>query len=425
MPMAPGNVIPTATATPSTGTTTETKDDLRPRFLLVAAVAAVGVLHTVVPDHWVPIALIARQRGWSKSETARASLQAGTGHVLSTLLIALIVWLAGIAVAQRLGDIVDIASGLALVAFGGWIAVSPSWRDLRSRHGHGHDFPHHHSGGHGIRQYSIHGPELRHIPTAEGVIELSIFEAGVPPRFRLSNVSADAVTVQTRRGGGERQDFMFANHGIYWESVEEIPEPHQFTVSVLIDRDGRAHRYQTEFTEHDHGHHAHGHDRGPEDEHETAPEDDPLYAPLRGETAVLTRHVHAHRHGRRPVHAHWHDHTPASSHPMAAEIETAPPAHVHRHKTAARTALLLILGSSPMVEGIPAFFAAGKYGVGLIAVMAAVFAFSTIATYVLLCVYSTTGLQRVQLGAFERYGEVLSGGFIALVGLAFSTWSAL
>jgi hypothetical protein len=48
-----------------------------------------------------------------------------------------------------------------------------------------------------------------------------------------------------------------------------------------------------------------------------------------------------------------------------------------------------------------------------------VFAISTIATYMLLCVYSTAGLQRVRLGVFERYGEVLSGVFIALVGVAF------
>ena len=72
-----------------------------------------------------------------------------------------------------------------------------------------------------------------------------------------------------------------------------------------------------------------------------------------------------------------------------------------------------------MVEGIPAFFAAGKFGVGLIVLMAIVFGLSTIATYVLLCVYSTAGLQRVKLGAIERYGEVLSGAFIALVGVAF------
>lgn len=74
--------------------------------------------------------------------------------------------------------------------------------------------------------------------------------------------------------------------------------------------------------------------------------------------------------------------------------------------TTARTALLLILDLSPIVEGIPAFFAAGKYGIGLIVLMAVVFAISTIATYVLLCVYSTAGLQRVRLGAVKRYGEV-------------------
>ena len=77
-------------------------------LLLVGTVALVGVLHTMVPDHWVPITLIARQRGWSKADTARASLRAGTGHVLSTLLIALVVWFAGVAVAARFGHLIGI-----------------------------------------------------------------------------------------------------------------------------------------------------------------------------------------------------------------------------------------------------------------------------------------------------------------------------
>jgi len=78
----------------------------------------------------------------------------------------------------------------------------------------------------------------------------------------------------------------------------------------------------------------------------------------------------------------------------------------------------------PLIDdlSIPAFFAAGKYGPGLIVAMALVFAISTIATYMLVCVYSTAGLQRVRLGTFERYGEVLSGAFIALVGVAFWIW---
>lgn len=283
---------------------------LGPHLLLIGAVAAVGVLHTIVPDHWVPITLIARQRGWSMAETARAALIAGTGHVTSTLLIAVIVWLAGVAVATRFGQIVDTAASIALILFGGWIAIS-AWRELRGGHGHDHDHGHLHDHGH----------------------------------------------------------------------------PHQH----------------------------HDHDHAPE------PARDPLYAPLRAEAATLTRHVHVHRHHRGSAHMHWHDHLPETAHLIAA-VEGEPPLHEHRHKMTARTALLVILGSSPMVEGIPAFFAAGKYGVGLIIAMSIVFALSTIATYVLLCVYSAAGLQRLRFGALERYGEVLSGALIALVGVAFWIW---
>ena len=75
-----------------------------------------------------------------------------------------------------------------------------------------------------------------------------------------------------------------------------------------------------------------------------------------------------------------------------------------------------------MVEGIPAFFAAQRFGVLLIIAMAIVFAVSTIATYVLLCVYSAAGLQRVRLGPSERYGEILSGAFITGVGLVLWMW---
>ncbi len=221
-----------------------------PEILLVAAVGAVGVLHTMVPDHWLPITLIARQQRWSRRETALAALQAGTGHVVSTLLIGLAVWIAGVAFATRFGQTVSVLSSVALIAFGGWIAVS-AWREVRT-------------------------------------------------------------------------------HG-------------------------------------------------------------------------TSGHVHA-----------------TSGHAGASEMLAAPPP-----KRSTRTALLLILGSSPMVEGIPAFFAAVKYGAALIAVMAAVFAASTIVTYVVLCVSSTAGLQRLRFGAFENYGEVLSGAFIALVGVVFLVFPVL
>jgi len=345
--------------------------DTSSAVLLVGAVLVVGILHTIVPDHWVPITLIARQRGWTRGQTARAALQAGTGHVVTTLILAAIVWLAGVAVAAKFGHWIDTISSIALVAFGLWIGIS-SWRELRSGDGHGHSHgPHGHShdfshlaGGRGAAD-SIHGPELQRMYGEHGVLELSIYEFGQAPRFRLTATrpqTVETLTVETRREDGGRQTFAFERCGAYWESVEEIPEPHGFDVNLTVSHEGHAHAYQTAFAEHEH-HHQH---------------DD-------------------------------HDHH----------------AHGAARKTSSRTALLLILGSSPMVEGIPAFFAAGKYGLSLILIMAIVFAASTILTYVLLCVYSTASLQRVKFGALERYGEVLSGAFIALVGLTFWVFPVL
>jgi nickel/cobalt transporter (NicO) family protein len=385
-----------------------------PEWLLIGAVATVGVLHTVVPDHWVPITLIARQQGWTKWEVARAALIAGTGHTVSTLLIGLVVWLAGVAFATKFGNSVSTVSSIALIAFGGLIAVS-SLRELQSagRHGHSHAHGHRHGPEPNL---GFHGLELARITTNHELLELSIYETGQPPHFRLSGHSGDRVWLQIKRIDGAQQRFEFVNRGEYWESPDEIPEPHAFDVTVSVAHGDHVQSYNAAFVEHDHDHGEHG--RESDDRL-----DDRLYVPNPAGTTALAKHAHAHRHGR-SVHMHLHDHGSDTWH---RDTTTAgdPPVHEHRHKRPLQTTLLLILGSSPMVEGIPAFFAAGKYGPALIGVMAVVFALTTIATYIVLCVSSVAGLQRVKLGPLERYGEVLSGTFIVAVGLVFLVFPIL
>jgi hypothetical protein len=334
-------------------------------WLLISTVAAVGVLHTIVPDHWVPITLVARQRGWTKLQTGRAALLAGTGHVLTTLLIAAVVWIAGVAAAKSFGHVVDMLASAALVLFGGWIAISSL---LAMRKGDGHGHRHGHSHTHDFGQFpsgdGIHGPEFHEIETPQGTVGLSIYEKGMPPQFRLTGANVEQASAATVRPDGSRQSFSFMKKGGFWQSTDDIPEPHGFKVELTLGQSDHERAYWTEFAEHEHGDHEHGH----------------------GD--------HDHDHGAKP-------------------------------KTSSRTALLLILGSSPMVEGIPAFFAAGKYGPGLIIAMSLVFGVTTIATYVVLCVASLAGLQRVSLGPLERYGEVISGAFIALVGMVFWAFPVL
>jgi cation diffusion facilitator family transporter len=126
-------------------------------------------------------------------------------------------------------------------------------------HGHGeHDHAEHEHAEHDHAEHD-HATESRTIATAQGAVELSIFEQGVPPRFRLvpgAQPAAGSVAplgLETRRPDGTRQSFSFVNRGGYWESTEEIPEPHAFKVSLQL-ADGS---HEVTFEEHAHGHPAH------------------------------------------------------------------------------------------------------------------------------------------------------------------------
>jgi cation diffusion facilitator family transporter len=115
---------------------------------------------------------------------------------------------------------------------------------------------HGHSHGHGHNHVDHEERESVDIATAQGVAELSIFEHGTPPRFRLTfaaQPAADSVGplgLETLRPDGTRQSFRFVNRGGYWESMQEIPEPHAFKVSLQL-ADGV---HDATFEEHSHDH---------------------------------------------------------------------------------------------------------------------------------------------------------------------------
>jgi hypothetical protein len=72
----------------------------------------------------------------------------------------------------------------------------------------------------GARPSSAHGPKSQRMATEEGVLELSIFETGLPPRFRLSAVMADTITVQSCREGDKRQDFRFGKRTFFMTALD-------------------------------------------------------------------------------------------------------------------------------------------------------------------------------------------------------------
>jgi hypothetical protein len=94
---------------------------------LIATALLTSVVHTLIPDHWLPFVLIGRARHWSLATVAGVSGVAATLHTLLSVGIGLGALWIGTTTAEMIGESLERAVPLLLIAFGlvyaGW-----AWR---------------------------------------------------------------------------------------------------------------------------------------------------------------------------------------------------------------------------------------------------------------------------------------------------------
>ncbi|MDN0074561.1 nickel/cobalt efflux transporter [Crenobacter sp. SG2303] len=244
-------------------------------WLFIPSAILLGALHGLEPGHskTMMASFIIAIRG-TIGQAILLGLCAALSH-------SLIVWaLAAIAlkfgnqfIAEQAEPYFMLLSGAVVIGVAVWMFMRTRWDDLAAR----------------AQTHAPHGGRI--INTGHGVVELQVFEEGVPPRFRLYGYdhhmhptpfkSHDTIELETIRADGTRQAFTLDARGEYLESREVIPEPHEFEVLLSIGHGDHAHRFEVTFSEdgHGHGHHGHG----------------------------LHHHDHDHDHG----HHHGHDHSHA------------------------------------------------------------------------------------------------------------------
>lgn len=106
---------------------------------LALAAITIGALHSLAPDHWIPIAAVGRARGWTAGRTARVVLACGFGHVTVSVILALVALALGRATVTAVGERVASVSGALLVGFGVAYAIWGVRHALAHRlHGHHH-----------------------------------------------------------------------------------------------------------------------------------------------------------------------------------------------------------------------------------------------------------------------------------------------
>lgn len=194
----------------------------------------------------------------------------GTGKVgdlagfSSAIILAMIALLIGYEAVDRLLHPVhiDFNQAIAIAVLGLAVNVVSAW--MLSGGDHGHHHGHHHDHAHGHPGHA-HEDEARVIDTPAGRVQLSIFEDGVPPRFQVRNLQDPGsarslrpgdLVLTTVRQGGPQQRFTLRDAGDCWESVDEIPEPHEF--DLRIDLGARFGEFSTTVRYQEPAGHAHG-----------------------------------------------------------------------------------------------------------------------------------------------------------------------
>ena len=107
------------------------------------AAAGVGFGHAILPDHWVPLAVVGRTRRYPLSKVARLSGLAGVAHVLVSVVLGAVIVGVGLQLRSRVEHAQDAIVGALLIATGLAFAALEL-----TGHGHGHSHEHHHDHDH-------------------------------------------------------------------------------------------------------------------------------------------------------------------------------------------------------------------------------------------------------------------------------------
>jgi nickel/cobalt exporter len=236
-------------------------------WLFIPAAILLGALHGLEPGHskTMMAAFIVAIRG-TIGQAVMLGLSAAISH-------SLIIWVLAAAAlhygnqwnAETVEPYLQLGSAVMILGLTVWMFWRTR-RDLRAaaEHDHGHHHAHN---------------DLFKLEIGNAKLELSVFEEGVPPVFRMRAPNdtrlpdAQDVTLETVRADGARQVFQFAAKSDFLESTVAVAEPHEFDAIVRVGRDGQSRVCRVEFREEEHHHHHHDKDDGGkefQDAHELA-----------------------------------------------------------------------------------------------------------------------------------------------------------
>jgi nickel/cobalt exporter len=87
-------------------------------FSLITGTILLALVHSLIPNHWLPLVAVARAEGWNKKELNSITLIAALAHVSGTVALGFVLGLVGKRLEQQYGNTIFIVSSVVLIIFG-------------------------------------------------------------------------------------------------------------------------------------------------------------------------------------------------------------------------------------------------------------------------------------------------------------------
>jgi len=95
----------------------------------------ISFFHASIPTHWLPFVMAAKAQKWDRKKTLAVTLLAGSGHILMTTILGMmIVWL-GLQVNETVGKYFSLFAGSVLILMGYYYVLN-FWRGKKHQHIH-------------------------------------------------------------------------------------------------------------------------------------------------------------------------------------------------------------------------------------------------------------------------------------------------
>jgi nickel/cobalt transporter (NicO) family protein len=255
-------------------------------WLFIPSAVLLGALHGLEPGHSKTLmaAFIVAIRG-----TVYQAILLGVAATISHTAVVWTIALVGMYLyqgvdAETVEPYTQAVSGAVIIALAVWML----WRTYKDQqmarlaaghvhghdhqHGHSHDHDHGHDQGHGHShdhsEVTQNAGNIRKIDTGHGLHRLELNEAHGHAHWRFAPLAgkpwgAKEVKLTIERPDGREQVFSFRERDGFIESVEDVPEPHDFMVRLSLGHGNHSHDFDVSFLESSEGHdHMHEEMRG-------------------------------------------------------------------------------------------------------------------------------------------------------------------